>query len=192
MSDFERMAVGRLLDQARSLGIQPPPSVEAFICGGVNGGAHLYAAEHPDDTGVLPAMLGCCEGAALGGLADCTCWIPVYAEEQAEPRPPQSPSDLRARSRPCSDCAFRRNSPERSSEWEEEALLSLPESGDPFWCHDGMRKPWAWRHPSTGLLIDADPADYQPPQRAGIPYRADGSPGLLCAGWMARAAKAAP
>jgi len=131
MSDFERMAIKRLLDKARSVGVKPP-AIETFICGSTNGGARLYAAH-----------------------------------------------------------AFRKDSPERSVAWEEEALLALPASGDPFWCHDGMRRPSTWRHPA-GVLIDGDPADYRPPQRSGIPYRADGSPGLLCAGWMARAVRIAP
>lgn len=46
----------------------------------------------------------------------------------------------------------------------------------------------AWRHPA-GMRIPADPGrdgDYQPPIVLGVPFRADGQPGLLCAGWAGR------
>lgn len=195
MSDFERYAVDRLLSRARELGVDAPRSLASFVCGGGgSAGARAYAAAHPeliDEDGFAVPDAICCSGVGFSGrLEDCGCWQPVYEPaEQATPRPPASAADLRAQSEMCSDCAFRKDSPERSTEFEEEALLSLPEEGQAFWCHDGMRRPVRWVHPTRGE-IDGDPADWRPPQVGGIPYRADGAPGLLCAGWLARRVRA--
>ena len=87
--------------------------------------------------------------------------------------------------RRCSDCAFLRNSPERADEYTAEWLDRIAATGERFWCHDGLRRPAYWRHPS-GVTIPGDPADYQPPIIDGVPYRANGRPGDLCAGWTAR------
>lgn len=91
----------------------------------------------------------------------------------------------------CSDCAYRPDSPERNGNsmgCNAAQLEQLAAEGTRFWCHDGMRKPVAWRHPA-GIRIattsEAD-GDYQPPIVEAVPYRADGQPGLLCAGWVAR------
>ena len=117
----------------------------------------------------------------LGGLEGCTCWVPVYDVAQVDP----APGDLEPRAAMCGDCAFRPGSPERADEWTREALYDLAEPGRPaFFCHDGMRRPVAWRHPA-GPEVPGHPDDWQPPIRAGVPYRADGRPGLLCAGWTA-------
>lgn len=51
-----------------------------------------------------------------------------------------------------------------------------------------MRRPVRWEHPD-GRTIDGSPDDWQPAIINGLPYRADGRPGLLCAGWAARAAR---
>lgn len=42
------------------------------------------------------------------------------------------------------------------------------------------------RYPAGIRIPAASTGDYQPPIVEGIPYRADGQPGLLCAGWVAR------
>ena len=63
--------------------------------------------------------------------------------------------------------------------------MDLRERGDVFWCHSGMRRPVAYRHAVLGEVA-ADPADYRPVIVDGVPYQADGRPGLICAGWMAR------
>jgi hypothetical protein len=58
--------------------------------------------------------------------------------------------------------------------------------GHRFWCHDGLLRVVQWRHEPSGVTIPAHPATYTPPVRDGVPYKADGSAGYLCAGWDAR------
>lgn len=136
----------------------------------------------------------CCIGAAVYGPHRCTCWEPVFDLEQA-------PVDKTAvqwlgagvtpvtRTRMCGDCAYRPNSPEKSGDetyaGDPDFLEGIAVNGERFWCHQGLRKPIAWRHPS-GVEIPAHPGGYDPPKVNGVPYRADGSPGELCAGWDAR------
>jgi hypothetical protein len=131
----------------------------------------------------------CCEGSAALDHKFCTCWEPVFDVDQADPDTSQIHSIM---PRPCHDCAYRRNSPERSGDDRAAAgqddLDRLIATRTPFWCHDGMRRPIAWRHPS-GIQITGCDLDYRPPIVDGVPYRADGRPGDLCAGWAARALK---
>lgn len=61
----------------------------------------------------------------------------------------------------------------------------------PFYCHQGIRKPIAWRHPPSGTEIPGHPGGYDPPIQDGVPYKADGSPAFICAGWLLRRAKEA-
>jgi hypothetical protein len=155
------------------------------------------------DTGYGLAMVlagepwRCCPGATRKGPAACTCWQPVYDRKQAEP-PVETVVALAlgqlnpdVRDRMCSDCAYRPNSPEKTGcddvNGDPQLLENLAAAGQRFYCHDGMRKPRAWWHPA-GIEIPAvgTDADYQPPIVDGVPYRADGQPGLLCAGWAAR------
>ncbi len=129
----------------------------------------------------------CCEGAAMNGPARCTCWVPVYDLEQTDP---DTTTLAGARTEPCSDCAYRPDSPERNGSAEHALsgageLDALVVSGQPFWCHVGMRKPIAYEHPS-GIRVTARADHYDPPIIAGVPYRADGTAGQLCAGWLAR------
>lgn len=129
----------------------------------------------------------CCEGAATWGPVRCTCWVPVYDLEQTEP---DTATLAGARTEPCSDCAYRPDSPERNGSAEHALsgageLDALVVSGQPFWCHVGMRKPIAYEHPS-GIRVTARADHYDPPIIAGVPYRADGTAGQLCAGWLAR------
>lgn len=191
-SAFVRQAVADLVAKAEGLGVPVPDEVrQVTFCGSSNTGARLYALAHPEqyDDPTVPDELGwCCAGAAMRGLDACTCWEPVWNVEQQPPALPVTLEQLVPRSRVCGDCAFRKDSPERSTEYEEETLLGLAERGEPFWCHDGMRRPIQWQHPH-GITIDGDPADWQPPIVNAIPFRADGRPGLLCAGWAARAAR---
>nr|MDT0660822.1 hypothetical protein [Micromonospora sp. DSM 115978] len=70
----------------------------------------------------------------------------------------------------------------------ERRAVDLAVPTTPFWCHQGMRRPFRWEHPD-GRTVDGSPDDYQPPTLAGVPFRADGSPGLLCAGWAARTSR---
>lgn len=165
-SAFVRQAVADLIARAEGLGVPVPDEVRRLtFCGSTNAGARLYALAHPKgvDDPTVPEELGwCCEGAAMRDLSACTCWQPMWNLEQQLPALPVVREQLMPRDRGCSDCAFRKDSPER---------------------------PLAWRHPH-GITIDGDPADWQPPIVNAIPFRADGSPALLCAGWAARAARA--
>lgn len=193
---FWDLAVRRLIDQvdAAGAGDEVPEELrrryapEATHVWGYNVlvGAKLWAEQHPDD----PAPDTCCWGAALSGPRGCTCWETVFDVDQQPPRPPQSPAELKPRDGMCGDCAFRPGSPERAEQWTADALMDLARSGEPFWCHQGMRRPVGWLHPS-GLSVAGCPDDWRPPTRNGVPYQIDGSVGLLCAGWAAVAASAA-
>lgn len=135
----------------------------------------------------------CCYGAAIYGPHRCTCWTPVYDLDQ-QPVDGQSVKLLAAGVEPvtrrlmCEDCAYRPGSPERSGDpsyvGDADRLEEIA-AADRFWCHQGIRKPVKWRHPS-GVEIDAHPGAYRPPSHDGVPYRADGTPAELCAGWDAR------
>ena len=86
----------------------------------------------------------------------------------------------------CNDCACRPDSPERTGDesyqfGDEGGIDDLIESGRTFWCHDGMRRVTWLRHPD-GTEIPAHAGSYEPPIHEGRPYRADGRPGLVCAG----------
>lgn len=129
-----------------------------------------------------PDLLGCCIGAAMGGPDHCTCWEPVYDLEQ---QPPRTAELDEAREKLCGDCAYRKDSPEMQDEHDRERLLDLPNGGNPFWCHQGIRRPREYRHPS-GKVIAGLLDDYRPPQIDNRPYKADGSPADVCAGWAKR------
>ena len=186
VSAFERLAVQRVIDKARDMGLDVPPTITQIVCsdGPSNNGAVLWHRAHPDDDGT-----GCCYGDAHKGPDGCTCWVPIYDVDQADPIEPTNPSDIQVQARMCGDCAYRKDSPERSKPYEEEALLSLADEGQPFYCHDGMRRPVRWEHPD-GRAIAGSSDDWRPAMVNGLPYRANGLPGLLCAGWAARAARA--
>ncbi len=142
------------------------------------------------DTG--EAGLWCCYGSAEYGPYRCTCWTPVYDVVQQRPRIDVLSS---AMPRMCGTCAFRPNSPERSgdpkaaADWDD--LQRLVATGSPFWCHDGLRAPVAYVHPPSGTwyIVEDDLAFHPPIRRdkhdTATPYRADGRPGDLCAGWLA-------
>jgi hypothetical protein len=188
VSTFERRAVQRVIDQALAAGVEVPPDITRLIDHrSGNNGALQWIRAHPDDV----VSRGCCWGDALDGPGACNCWVPVYNLDQADPIPPTRPEDIQVQSRMCGDCAFRKDSPERREAFLEEALLELPATGQAFYCHEDMRRPVRWEHPD-GRTAEGSPDDWQPPIVAGMPYRADGRPGLLCAGWAARAARAEP
>ncbi len=193
VSAFERAAIQRVIDKATAAGVPVPAEVHDALehAGhGSNGGAMAWVAAHPDRESWPADAFGCCWGSTNRGPEACYCWQPVFEVDQQEPRPPACSTDLAARPSLCGDCAFRKGSPERADAFSEEALFASADEGHPFWCHDGMVRPARWRHPALGE-VEGSPDDWQPPIVAGIPYRADGSPGLLCAGWMARVARAA-
>lgn len=193
MGDFYDRALGELLAKADGLGVDVPDAVRVLHTSeAVQGGAD-YLRVHPEmeDPDRWPAdFFPCCWGVAIYfDLSRCQCWEPVYADAQAAPQLVDGPADCPTQTAMCGDCAFRKDSPERSEEWTEESLLRLADTGAPFWCHDGMRVPVAFRHPVLGE-VPADPAGYTPAVVAGVPYRADGTPGLLCSGWAHRASRA--
>jgi hypothetical protein len=131
----------------------------------------------------------CCVGAAMGGPESCTCWEPVYDLVQAEPGDETPAPGVRAD--PCDDCAYRPDSPERRGEphvrGDEAMLQSIVETGQPFWCHQGMRRPVAYVHPSGARVVPSGiEAAYAPPDHGGIPLRADGTPADICHGWFNR------
>jgi hypothetical protein len=155
----------------------------------LGGPASTAAATWEDQHPMADDWVPCCTASAMAGRQDaCTCWEPVYDLEQAAPQLLASVTDLQIRARPCEDCAYRPGSPERSSGHSAEKLQAITYRPDtPFYCHDGMRRPTHWVHPD-GRTVPGEPADYQPPVIAAVPYRADGRPGLLCAGWAAQLA----
>lgn len=130
----------------------------------------------------------CCAGAAMFGPTGCTCWVKVHDLDQAEPCPgiPQvNPDGM------CGDCAYRPGSPEKLGDPDHvgnaEQLEDLAASGTPFWCHQGMRRIVALQHPAgVDYPVSDPPRAYDPPLIGAVPFRADGSVGLLCAGWAAR------
>lgn len=188
MSDFERHAIQRIIDQAAKAGVDVPTEVTDVLARlncATSYAARTWADEHPGDD--FP--LGCCIGNDVYGPDRCTCWTPVFELDQQQPQPPQRAEDITVRGQMCDDCAFRKNSPERVADFLEEELFGLAEQRKPFYCHDGMRRPAHWLHPD-GRRIEGSTADWQPPIVAGLPYRADGRPGMLCAGWAARASRA--
>ena len=131
---------------------------------------------------VLVSLRRCCLGASVYGPHRCTCWEPEFDLQQC----PVIEGEPGQRETMCVDCAYRPNSPERSgderySHADEQELLNLTE---PFWCHQGMRKPVRWRHPA-GITVDADTDAYRPPIVNNVPYKSDGTPGDRCAGWLA-------
>lgn len=146
----------------------PPPAPRAAV-----------VVDVPDD--LKPGKL---EDLPDGGRG----WEPVYDLPQARPQPAGHPVGVQDRM--CGDCAFRPDSPEKSGD-EKYAGSSgeLDEwvgNGHPFWCHQGMRRPVAFRNRESGLEIPASPDSYDPPIIDAVPYKADGTPADLCFGWTAR------
>ena len=132
----------------------------------------------------------CCLGSAMGGASHCTCWEPEYDAEQAEPE--VDGLLFGCRSSMCHDCAYRPGSPERAGDpdaaGDQELLDELVVSGEPFFCHQGVRQPVCYLHPS-GVTAEASPLEYDPPRIGGRIFKADGRPADLCFGWAACRAK---
>lgn len=191
MSELEQRAIGKLIARAEKIGVgdQVPEVMRNFVAGehGSNGGAISWARTHPDAADAF----GCCVGNDVLGAEYCTCWVPQYDLEQATPILVAGRGDVATRTGMCHDCAYRPGSPERSDGdgYMQEVLYDLARGGEPFYCHQQMRRPVRWLHPD-GRVADADPKDYQPPidRQTGVAYKADGTPGDLCAGWAAIAA----
>lgn len=138
----------------------------------------------------------CCIGAAMFGNSRCTCWEPVYdLDQQSLANGGEPPEEVATRAKCCHDCAYRNGSPERSDEAEEERLLDIARSDgrQEFWCHQGVRRVVAFRHPD-GRELPAGEGDYRPPlgpEERPVIWKADGTPGERCAGWAAHGASRA-
>jgi hypothetical protein len=132
----------------------------------------------------------CCMGAAVYGAHRCTCWEPVYdLEQQPLENDGEPPEEIPTRAKCCHDCAYRNGSPERSGEAngaDEEELYRIAGDGrSEFWCHQGVRRVVAWRHPD-GREASAAEGDYRPPvgpDERPVVWKADGTIGERCAGW---------
>ena len=131
----------------------------------------------------------CCMGAAVYGPERCTCWTPEYNHDQ-EPIQPDSVAGVMPSM--CGDCAFKPRSPERTNSDDVRSstydLDRCVRTGDPFWCHNGLRRVVAYTHQPTGTRWVPPGAEsaYDPPIVDRIPYKADGTRGDLCAGYTAR------
>lgn len=177
MNSLERRVVEKAIAKAHAVGVDPSPVLH-LLESAASPAAREWADAHPDED------LYCCIGAVSRGAQACTCWEPVFDAEQL---PPLLECEREQQPTMCHDCAYRPDSPERSNEPEEEALLTLPADGEVFHCHQGIRRPTHYRHPD-GHVVPANDSDYQPlqdPRSPGVPYRADGRPALICAGWAA-------
>lgn len=131
----------------------------------------------------------CCYGEAFGGPMRCTCWEPVHDLEQEPPEnggTPPPDDEIPTRAKCCHDCAYRNGSPERER-GEGDRLDDWALDGrSEFWCHQGVRRIVAYRHPD-GTVLPAGDGEYDPPtgNDPGRPvlFKADGSIGERCAGW---------
>lgn len=140
----------------------------------------LCGADHPLIDFPDAGEGGCCMGAAVYGPDRCTCWEPVYDQEQHE----VVQSEPIPRSKPCDDCAFRSDSPESNGDDRYEPYEFTPKQA--FFCHGGMRRIVAYRHP-TGVSVPADTEDrWKPPQIGNVVFKASGEPAEICAGWAVR------
>jgi hypothetical protein len=92
----------------------------------------------------------------------------------------------------CGDCAYRPGSPERRGvetyTGDAAFLDELVATGTPFYCHQGIRRVVSWSHP-VGVTVPGHPGAYAPPIQGAVPYKADGTPAHICAGWLLRRAK---
>lgn len=159
------------------------------ICGGVN---------LPDD---IPDTGGsCCQGSAIMGPTHCTCWTEEWTlDQQPIGRDVPMPVMIEVRPDQCDDCAYRADSKERAGDPNQRCsdpgeLDHIARGDVPFWCHDGLRRLVALVHPS-GARYDVTSDHYDPPIIAGsdigsphpgVPFKADGSPAFICAGWDVR------
>lgn len=159
-------------------------AIADFVCSG--------SATPPAVVRVLAALTECCFGALEDGATGCTCWDPVYDLEQQQPLDNPSPGQ---RTEMCADCAYRPDSPERTGDdrhacSDDGELDDIARGDNPFWCHQGLRKPVAFKHETLGIVVPADADAYEPLFRMvngkRVPIKADGTAGDRCAGWLAR------
>lgn len=140
-----------------------------------------------DDIDAMEGGWCCYQAAGDGDPTYCTCWEPIYdLDVQHRPMVGVTPVE---RPSQCQDCAYRADSPEMG-DYRADGLAGLPYGRGVFFCHDGIRRAVAYQHSGTGLVRPAGEGDYVPPIRMPgldpVPYRADGLPAFICAGWAAR------
>lgn len=148
---------------------------------------------HDRDWPETPDAGSCCAGSAINGPTRCTCWTPQWAPQHQVQAAAQLDAPTRVCEQMCADCAYRPGSPERGGDPAAAANADdldriVAVDGQVFFCHQGMRKPVTWHHPS-GMSIPGKPMDYQPVKVGLRWYQSDGQPAMICAGWAARRAK---
>lgn len=133
----------------------------------------------------------CCYGEVGRGPTGCTCWEPVHDLKQLLPAnggTPPPEEEILTRSKCCGDCAYRNGSPERERGEGEQLDDWALDGRSEFWCHQGVRRIVAYRHPD-GTVLPAGDGEYDPPQgndpRRPVVFKADGAIGERCAGWSA-------
>lgn len=131
----------------------------------------------------------CCMGAAARGPEHCTCWEPIYDQQQKPPTGRFKPPCKKA----CHDCAYRAGSPERSGNDNYHHAAETPgglpslRHGAVFYCHQGLRRIVAIKHSGTGYRLDLSSNDYyEPVKTADGLLDADGDVAPICAGYWAR------
>lgn len=62
--------------------------------------------------------------------------------------------------------------------------MRIVERSEMFVCHQGIRRAVKWQHPS-GAIVSGHEGNYCPPIIDGVPFKADGTPADICAGWAA-------
>lgn len=156
----------------------------SFICAGHAAPAAVIR--------LLAELRQCCIGAVEEGPVGCSCWEPIYDLKQQDVIEGDMPGQ---RTEMCVDCAYRPDSPERSGDdrhscSDDGELDGIARGNAPFWCHQGLRKPIAFKHLSLGVVVPTDTDAYDPPFRIidgfKVPIKADGTAGNRCAGWLAR------
>jgi hypothetical protein len=157
-----------------------------FICGPTS-----FVPDHwPDPALWFEEAAYCCYGRAVyDDPSRCSDWEPIFDLEQNPVV--EAPADCRTVQ--CKSCAYRVDSPERQGDeavqGNDYLLESIVRLGQPFWCHQGIRRPIAFVHAPTGIVVPGEAADYRPPMREHRPYKADGIAADICAGWAARRLK---
>jgi hypothetical protein len=135
-------------------------------------------------------ITGCCYGEAVYGPTRCTCWEPVYdLEQQSLANGGRLPEGFEpeTRTKCCRDCAYRQGSPERERGEGDQLDDWALDGRSEFWCHQGVRRVVAFRHPD-GRELPAGEGDYRPPvgpDERPVVWKADGTVGERCAGWAA-------
>lgn len=150
----------------------------------VNGGGLYIPPELCDRD--EPMEIPCCMGAALAEN-HCTCWEPIFDLEQQPLADGGEPGEITTRVKCCHDCAYRNGSPERSDDRTEALDQHVWVEGEEFWCHQGVRRVVAFRHPD-GRVLPAGEGDYRPPadpEGRPVIWKADGTVAERCAGWAA-------